>query len=127
MRGLYITRILERMSRRDHLQLSIGLQRLDQPVDQLWVNQRFVALDIDYVGELLHSCRYLRNPIGAARVMARCHRDFGAPIESRFGNPEIIGGDHQLIEFTASPATFPNVPEKGFPCDGMQRLSWKTG
>src|ERR1700704_1903567 len=125
MRRFRFARIRKWMRSGNHLERLVALQFTDETIDQLRIDQRLVTLDVNDVRELFQLARYFRDPIRTARVIRRGHRHFGAPIEGRFGNTEIVGGDNEAVEFLRAPAAFPNMPEQRLARDLMQRLAGK--
>ncbi len=94
MRRLRVGRIVERMRGGDHLDLRIALQFAHEPIDQLRIDQRLVALDVDDVSELLRSfARDFRDAVGAAGMVAPTSGDFRAPVERGFGDAHVVGRD----------------------------------
>ena len=82
----------------DDLELAIDAKFLDKLVDQAWIDQRLIPLNVDYVREPLCLFCDFGNPISPAMVSGRSQRDFGAPIKSGFSNAHIIGRDDDGIE-----------------------------
>src|SRR5947207_14025495 len=80
MRRRRFRRIIERMCCSNHLDLAIGSESFDKLVDQARIDQWLVALDIDYVPELLCLSSNFGNAIGATAVPPRGQRDFRTPI-----------------------------------------------
>src|ERR1051326_2842115 len=126
MRRLGFARIVERMRGGDHLELVIALQFADEPIDQLWIDQRLIALDVHDVGELLQLLRDFGYPVRSARVVRRSHRDFRAPIERRLGDAEVVGRDDKSIELLRATAALPDMSEQRFAGNRMQRLARKS-
>jgi hypothetical protein len=78
------------------------------------------------MSERFHFRRDLGNPVRAARMFRGSHGHFRAPIERGFGDPEIVSGDDEAVEFLRTAATIPNVTEQRLARDFVKRLSWKS-
>ena len=97
-----VRRILEWMRRGHDFHFAIGTQLFDKPVDQPRIDQRFVALDINYVRELLCFPRHFSDSIRAAEVLGRSQCDLCTPIKRRGGDSHIVSrNDNQVQVFGA--------------------------
>ena len=94
---------------------AIGTQLFDKPVDQPRIDQRFVALDINYVRELLCFPRHFSDSIRAAEVLGRSQCDFCAPIKRRGGDSHIVSrNDNQSPSFGRGGTAPKRVSEVAF-------------
>src|SRR5437773_3717424 len=84
-----VRRILEWMRSRHDFYFAIRLQFFDKLVDQAWIDQRFIPLDIDYVCELPCFPCHFGCSIGAGAVSRRSQCDLCTPLKRRGGDPHI--------------------------------------
>src|SRR5260370_41753284 len=114
------------MSRGDDVDLAIGTQLVHEAVEQSRFGQRLIALDINNEIELLCFPGDLSDAVGAALMMWRGHCHLGAPIESSVGDPHVVRGDNDCVQFLRAPTALPYMSENRFVCNEMQRFSRKT-
>src|SRR3982075_2819933 len=114
MRRRSFVLVLERMSRGDDVDLAIALQFFDELVDQSRFNERFVALDVDYVGKVFPLFCNLSDPVGAALMKRRSQRNFGTPFKSGMRDAHVVGRDDHRVEFLGTAATFPKPAQQRF-------------
>ncbi len=126
MRRLGFARIGERMRGGDHLEFAVPLEFAHQTIDQLRIDHRLVALNVNDVRELLRFRRDFRDAIGSARMIRRRQGDFRAPIERRLSDAEVVRRDDQVIQFLRAPASFPDVLEQRLARDEMERFAGET-
>ena len=126
VRRCRVGRIYKRMRRGDDADLVIGAERLHHAIKQGGLGQRFIALNINNVLEMRRFECDLGNPIRPALMFYRRHRHFCAPIEGCFGDAHVVCRDNYRVQLCCAAAAFPDVPEKRFVCNKMQRFSWET-
>src|SRR6266480_3232058 len=68
VRGQRLLWMFKTMRGSDHLDLAVRSQFLHEFVDQPWIDQRFVALNVDDERELFRIARDFGYPIGSAAV-----------------------------------------------------------
>jgi hypothetical protein len=103
--------------------VAVALELAHQAIDQLRVDHRLVALNINDVPEPLHLRRDFGNAVCSARMFRRSHGDLGAPIKRRFSDAEVIGRDDQAIQLLRAPAPFPDVLEQRLSRNAMERFT----
>ena len=69
MRRLRLGRIGERMNCGDHFDLPVALHFSRELIDQPWINQRLIALDVDDVGDAAQLRRDFGDAVRAAGVI----------------------------------------------------------
>src|SRR5260370_6693902 len=126
MRRRSFSSVLERMRGGHDVDCAIGTQRFHEAIEQSRLGERLVALDIYNKTKLSGFPGDFGNSIGPALVLRQGHRYLRAPSESRFGDPHVIGGDDDCIQFLRPTTTFPNVSKKRFVCNKMQWFSRET-
>jgi hypothetical protein len=107
-----VRRILESMCCGHDFHFAIGTQLFDKPVDQPRIDQRFVALDINYVRELLCFPRHFSHSIRAAEVSGRSQSDFCTPIKRRGSDSHIVSGNDNQIQAFGTEASLENPFQK---------------
>src|SRR5437868_1503224 len=116
----------EWMCSRHDFRFTIRTQFFDKLVDQPRIDQRFVALDINYVCELLCFPRDFGHSVGTAAVFRRSQRDFCAPIKRGRRDPHVVGSNDNQIQTFSAAATLPNMFQKRFSSNGMQWFPRKS-
>ena len=110
----------------DHLEVAVPLEFSHKAIDQLRINHRLVALNVNDVSELFRFPRDFSDAVGSARMIGGGHGDFRAPVEGGLSDAEVIRRDDQMIQFFRAPALFPDVLEQRFIRDEMERFAGKT-
>src|SRR3954463_2412627 len=111
----------------DQLNRGVRSQLRNQAIDQPRLDQRFVALNIDYETELPGSAGDFGRSIGPALMAGGCQGDFRAPTESGLGNSHIIRGNDYRIQRSSLNTSLPNATQQRFAGNQMQRLARKAG
>jgi hypothetical protein len=104
--------ILERMRCGHDFHFAIGTQLFDKPVDQPRIDQRFIALDINYVRELLCFTRHFSDSIRAAEVSGRSQGDLCPPLKRRGGDSHIVSRNDNQIQVFGAEASLENPFQK---------------
>src|SRR5882724_924155 len=121
-----IRRILEWMCCGYDFHFAVGTQLFDKPVDQPRIDQRFVALDINYVRELLCFTRHFSDSIRAAEMSGRSQRDLCTPIKRRGGDSHIVSRNDNQIQAFGAEAALENSFQKWLPINRIQWFSRKS-
>src|SRR6266513_5610247 len=114
------------MCRRDDVDLPIRSQFFNESVDQAGINQRLIALDINYVAELFPLFCDFGNAIGSALMPWGGQRNFRAPVKSRICNAQIVCSDDNGIQFFSALTTFLDMTEKWSIGNKIQWFTRKT-
>ena len=69
VRRFGVADIIEWMGGRDHFEISVTLEFAHEAIDQLWIHQRLVTLNINNVSELFQLLRHFRDAIRPAGVV----------------------------------------------------------
>ena len=123
-----LLRVGELVGGGDHLQLAVAPEGFGETVDELGRDQGLVALDVDEVGDTaLQPCGDLRDAVGAARVVVRCHGDLRAETESRLGDAHVVGGDDHVVQPARALGPLPDLLDHWLARDRVQGLARETG
>ena len=115
------------MSRRDDVDLAIGAQLLDDAIDQPWINQRLIALDVDDERELSRFARHLGHPIGPTLMMGRGHDASGTKGPQGIGDSLIVNSDYNLFYFQRFTHAIDHMLDKRFAGLSGDNFGGKTG
>src|SRR5262245_13706401 len=108
------------------LRCAVRAKFLDNLVDQAWINQRFIPLNVDDERELFRFSCDFGYSISSAAVTCDGQRDFGTPIESRLGDAHIVRGNDYRFETLRSFGSLPHSSQNWFAGNHMQWFSRKT-
>ena len=104
-----------RVGGRDHGEVGILHQGGGQGIDEGWIDERFVALDVDDVGYLRTAPDCLRDAIGSGGMLRRSHRHLRPELKSCVANALVVGGHQEEVEFLAGAHPFEDVMQKRLP------------
>ena len=107
------------MRRRDDIDLAISSEGFNELVNQMWINERFITLNINDIRKFFRFLCYFRDAIGPAVMMGRSQRNLRSPTESRGGDPHVVCGDDDGIQFLGPAAPLPNTAKQWFAGDEM--------
>ncbi len=104
----------------------IRAEFLDELINQTRINQRFIALDVNDEHIVFRVAYDFRDAIGSATMFGRSQSDLCAPIERGLGDPHVVSGNDQRVQFFCMLTAFPDVSQKRLSCNWMQWFSRKT-
>ena len=113
------------MRRGDHFDFRIALHAARQSIDQLRIDQRFIALNVDDVRNASQFRGHFRDAVGPAAVAEVRQANFRAPSEGGFRDAHVVRRDDHLSSFGRVLAAFPDVSQERLSGDGMERFAGK--
>ena len=98
------------------------MQRCRELVDEAWLDERFISLNVDDVGSIRVGRGGFGNTIRSRRVVWRGHDRFGAKIMRRIEDALVIGSNSHAVEKLAVLRALPDVLHKRFSSNEVERF-----
>ena len=94
--------VFHRARRGDHRNRIIKPHGMRQGIDELWIKERLISLDVDDVAGLGDLSGRFGDAVGSGRMIGSCLESSDADVVTERGNPVVVRGDIDFVEFLAS-------------------------